>query len=192
MSDVSEIRLRPSPTSNPPAGQACPPSPPSLRPRLVETGLAQARPQVIQQAQPSRRISGQPLGRPAAPRLSPACPGQVCLTCLRLGQRPAPQSGCPSNSAQAGQACSRLAPSHPAPAALAQSQTGLKVCQPETSLRPSPSARLLACLTCLRLASGPATCYPASAHAATRPSTAQPAQPKFQAAQPPMASQPRG
>ena len=32
--DVSETRLRPSPTSNPPAGQACQPSPPSL-----ETGL---------------------------------------------------------------------------------------------------------------------------------------------------------
>ena len=33
--DVSETRLRPSPTSNPPAGQACQPNPPSLRPKLV-------------------------------------------------------------------------------------------------------------------------------------------------------------
>ena len=60
---------------------------------------------------------------------------------------------------------------------------------PETSLRPSPSARLLACLTCLRLASGPAqpaTCHPGSgpsvyetglAYPATRPSTAQPSPP---------------
>ena len=68
------------------------------------------------------------------------------------------------------------------PKSSAQSETGLKVCQPETSLRPSPSARLLACLTCAQ----PATCHPASgpsvhetglAHPATRPSSrrAQPA-----------------
>ena len=56
-------------------------------------------------------------------------------------------------------------------------------------LAPSPSARLLACLTCLRLASGPAqpaTRHPGSgpsvyetglAHPATRPSTAQPSPP---------------
>ena len=60
------------------------------------------------------------------------------LTCLRLVS-----SYASCSAAQADQAFS------------AQSETGLKVCQPETSLRPSPSARLLACLTC-RLASGPA------------------------------------
>ena len=46
------------------------------------------------------------------------------------------------------------------PAAPAPSAQSAKVC-----LRPSPSARLLACLACLRLASGPAqpaTRYPAS------------------------------
>ena len=63
--------------------------------------------------------------------------------------------------------CLRLAPSHPAGAAPS-AQSGLKVCQPETSLRPSPSARLLACLTCLRLASGPA--QPATRHPASGPS----------------------
>ena len=59
------------------------------------------------------------------------------------------------------------------------------------SLRPSPSARLLVCLTCLRLASGPAqpaTCHPVSGPSvSTRPSTAQPLSPAAQAAQPRLA-----
>ena len=42
--DVSETRLRPSPTSNPPAGQACQPSPPSLRPKLQTQPSAQLGP----------------------------------------------------------------------------------------------------------------------------------------------------
>ena len=98
---VSETRLRPSPTSNPPATHPCQPHPAS-GPSLSETGL----PQVIQQA-PSPRPA--PLGRLVSSYAS-------------------------YSAAQADQAPS------------AQSETGLKVCQPETSLRPSPSA----------LASGPA------------------------------------
>ena len=54
----------------------------------------------------------------------------------------------------------------------------------ETSLRPSPSARLLACLTCLRRGSpanathsGPSVYDTGLAHPATRPSTAQPSPP---------------
>ena len=109
----------------------------------------------------------------------------ACLTCLRLASGPAqpatrhPASGpsvyetglpSPGPSASQGMPATRPAPSSQptsrlsprsgrwsGPAPSAQSETGLKVCQPETSLRPSPSARLLACLTCLRLASGQPT-----------------------------------
>ena len=97
----------------------------------------------------------------------------ACLTCL-TGPPPA------------GQACQPTC-QLPGPASRPRSETGLK-CQPQTSLRPT-SARLLTCLTCLRLALGPAqpaTRHPASgpsvyetglAHPATRPSTAQPSPP---------------
>ena len=85
-------------------------------------------------------------GSKSSSKPSPACPGAsqgMPATSSQPTSRPSP--------AHQGQvffrACST---SQPAP--FAQSETGLKVCQPETSLRPSPSARLLACLTCLRLA----------------------------------------
>ena len=98
---------------------------------------------------------GQPLGRPPAqptsvprsglsnvsetgliPTTSLTYPKLIKLRQL-LSLSDVPQ---PLSPAAALTSCSRLAPSHPAgPAPSAQSQTGLKACQPETCLRPSPA-----------------------------------------------------
>ena len=146
--DVSETRLRPSPTSNPPAGQACQPSPPSLRPKLVgqvclpclrQAGQAQ----IIQQAQPRLKL----------------CQPETSLRCLRLAQ--------PSQLATQPQAqvCMKQAlPTRPSTA------------QPRPSSRhnqqPGPAARQPAthhgfAASWLRLASGPAQSLPSPASQGT-------------------------
>ena len=114
MSDVSETRLRPSPTSNPAPAQAGPSHPASpAQPRPTKAGRS---------SQPTR-LSRSVCETGLRPTTS--------LTCLRL----------------VSSYCLCLAPSHPAPSRLAP---------------------LLACLACLRLASGPA-------QPATHLSTARPA-----------------
>ena len=113
-----------------------------------------------QQAQPSVPRSG--LSNVSETGLRPT----TSLTCLRLVS-----SYASCSAAQADQAFS------------AQSETALKVCQPETSLRPSPSARLLACLTC-RPAQPQPIQRPAQAQLSPASLASGPAQPATRLSQP--------
>ena len=143
------------PATRPSTAQPSPPIPSSRHNQRFAASwlrLASGPAQSLPSPGPAHLRARQPLPAPNSQpisRLSPVCQGQVCLA--ETGRRPTTSLTClrlvssyaSCSAAQADQAFS------------AQSETGLKVCQPETSLRPSPSARLLVCLTC-RLASGPA------------------------------------
>ena len=121
LSDVSESRLRPSPTSTP-AGQAqaC------LKQAQPNQQPAQARP--ASPAQPAQR-PGASQGMPAAlgPALSPPAgsaqrQGQVCLTCLRLANDPAqPATHHPASVAHPATRPSTAQPSPPSPSSSATS-----------------------------------------------------------------------
>ena len=147
LSDVSETRLRPSPNSNPPAGQACQPSPPSLRPKLSEPNQQPAGPKSSSKPSPGPGASqGMPATRPApssqpTSRLSPTCLRRQLLS---LSDVPQPLS-------PAAQAAQPRLPCRVRPQVIHQLSPfeSLKVCQPACwrvlrvcDLRPSPASNL--------------------------------------------------